>query len=29
MGRTKAEFFREEQDALQPRLPGLFDNLVP
>ena len=29
MGRTKAEFFRQEQDALQPRLPGLFDDLLP
>lgn len=28
-GRTKAEFFRDELDALQPRIPGLFDNLVP
>ena len=28
-GRTKEEFFREEYDALQPRIPGLFDNLVP
>ncbi len=28
-GRTKAEFFRAEQDALQPRLPGLFDDLIP
>ena len=27
-GRTKAEFFRAEQDALQPRLPGLFDDLI-
>lgn len=29
MGRTKAEFFREEYEALKPRVPGLFDNLVP
>lgn len=28
-GRTKEEFFREEFEALQPRIPGLFDNLVP
>lgn len=28
-GRTKAEFFREEYEALQPREPGLFDDLVP
>lgn len=28
-GRTKAEFFREEYEALQPRVPGLFDDLVP
>jgi hypothetical protein len=26
-GRTKAEFFRSEQAALTPRLPGLFDDL--
>ena len=24
-GRTKAEFFVQEQDALAPRIPGLFD----
>ena len=29
MGKTKAQFFHEEHEALQPRLPGLFDNLVP
>ena len=29
MGRTKAEFFRDEFEALDPRVPGLFDNLVP
>ena len=28
-GRTKDEFFREEYEALQPRVPGLFDDLVP
>lgn len=28
-GRTKEEFFREEYEALQPRIPGLFDDLVP
>lgn len=28
MGRTKAEFFKAEQEALQPRLPGLFDDLI-
>lgn len=28
-GRTKEEFFREEYEALQPRIPGLFDELVP
>lgn len=28
-GRTKADFFREEYEALTPREPGLFDNLVP
>lgn len=28
-GRTKAEFFREEYEALRPRVPGLFDGLVP
>ena len=27
MGRTKEEFFREERDALRPRVPGLFDDL--
>lgn len=29
MGRTKEEFFREEYEALQPRQPGLFDNIIP
>lgn len=28
-GRTKEEFFRDEYEALEPREPGLFDNLVP
>lgn len=28
-GRTKSEFFREEYEALRPRIPGLFDDLVP
>lgn len=28
-GRTKDEFFREEYEALRPRVPGLFDDLVP
>lgn len=28
-GRTKAEFFRDEYEALNPRVPGLFDDLVP
>lgn len=28
-GRTKEEFFREEYEALQPRVPGLFDDLLP
>lgn len=28
MGRTKEEFFRDELDALRPRQPGLFDDLV-
>ena len=27
-GSTKADFFKAEQDALQPRLPGLFDDLI-
>ena len=29
MGKTKEQFFHEEHEALTPRLPGLFDNLVP
>ena len=28
MGRTKAEFFREEFEALEPRQMGLFDDMV-
>ena len=28
MGRTKEEFFREELEALRPRVPGLFDDMV-
>ncbi|MHC5066755.1 MAG: AAA family ATPase [Planctomycetota bacterium] len=28
MGQTKSHFFKAEQDALQPRLPGLFDDLI-
>ena len=28
MGMSKADFFKAEQDALQPRLPGLFDDLI-
>ncbi len=28
MGRTKAEFFKEEFHALKPRQPGLFDDLI-
>ena len=27
-GKTKADFFKAEQEALQPRLPGLFDDLI-
>ena len=27
-GRTKAQFFRDEQRALKPHQPGLFDDLV-
>jgi hypothetical protein len=26
-GKTKADFFREEQKALKPFQPGLFDDL--
>ena len=28
MGKTKAEFFKAEQDALDPFIPGLFDDLI-
>jgi replication-associated recombination protein RarA len=28
-GRTREEFFADEFEALTPRLPGLFDHLVP
>ena len=28
MGKTKAEFFRDEQKALNPLIPGLFDDLL-
>ncbi|MFO0203985.1 MAG: hypothetical protein ACK528_12750, partial [Alphaproteobacteria bacterium] len=28
MGKTKAEFFKAEQEALNPFIPGLFDNLI-
>lgn len=28
-GKTKEEFFRDEYEALKPRVPGLFDDLVP
>lgn len=28
-GRTKEEFFRDEYEALRPRVRGLFDDLVP
>lgn len=28
-GRTKEDFFRDEYEALHPRVPGLFDDLVP
>ena len=27
-GKTKAEFFKAEQDALNPFFPGLFDDLI-
>ena len=29
MGRTKEDFFREEYEALKPRIPGLFDDILP
>ncbi|WP_300697531.1 hypothetical protein [uncultured Bacteroides sp.] len=28
-GRTKEDFFRDEYEALYPKAPGLFDDLVP
>ena len=28
MGNSKAEFFRDEQAALEPFQPGLFDDLI-
>lgn len=28
MGCTKEQFFRDELEALTPRMPGLFDNLI-
>jgi hypothetical protein len=28
MGKTKAEFFKAEQEALNPFIPGLFDDLI-
>jgi replication-associated recombination protein RarA len=28
-GKTRADFFRDEQAALHPKQPGLFDDLVP
>ena len=28
-GKTKRQFFHEEHAALEPRIPGLFDSLVP
>lgn len=28
MGKTKAEFFRSERNALSPFIPGLFDDLI-
>lgn len=29
MGRTKEQFFHDEHEALTPKMPGLFDSLVP
>lgn len=29
MGKTREQFFHDEHEALTPRVPGLFDNLVP
>ena len=28
MGKTKAEFFKQEQEALSPFIPGLFDDII-
>lgn len=28
-GRTREQFFHDEHEALEPRIPGLFDSLVP
>ena len=28
-GATKKKFFADEQEALKPKQPGLFDHLVP
>lgn len=28
-GKTREQFFKDEQKALQPREPGLFDHLIP
>ena len=28
MGKSKSEFFKSEQAALHPFIPGLFDNLI-
>jgi len=28
MGKTREQFFREEHEALTPRVPGIFDNLI-
>jgi len=28
MGKTKADFFKAQQEALNPFFPGLFDNLI-
>ena len=29
LGKSKADFFRDEQAALNPRVAGLFDDLIP
>ncbi len=28
MGKTKADFFKAEQEALSSFIPGIFDNLI-